>query len=104
MSTIPFTVRTPTPRFSGTVAGVIFQDGVGETSDPRALAYFHRHGYTVEQPTPEAPPFPAGDPVEAWKVDELRAWAKANNITLGEAKNKPDILAAIAAAGTPPQG
>lgn len=41
-------VKTPVEGYTGTVAGVAFDDGVGETDDPRALAYFERHGYTVE--------------------------------------------------------
>lgn len=41
-------VKTPVKGFSGTVAGVTFDDGVGETKDARALAYFERHGYEVD--------------------------------------------------------
>lgn len=40
-------VETPVEGFTGTVAGVAFADGKGETVDPMALAYFERHGYTV---------------------------------------------------------
>lgn len=41
-------VRTPAEGFSGTVAGVEFVDGVGETSNANALNYFRRHGYEIE--------------------------------------------------------
>lgn len=38
----------PVATFTGTVVGVTFSEGVGETSDANALAYFTRHGYTVD--------------------------------------------------------
>lgn len=47
-------VTTPVEGFSGIVAGVEFADGVGETDDVGALAYFRRHGYEVEAPKPPA--------------------------------------------------
>lgn len=48
-------VAAPVKGFSGVVANVQFVDGVGETGDPTALAYFKRHGYTVEAPEKKAP-------------------------------------------------
>lgn len=42
-----------------------------------------------------APPFPEGAPAKAWKVDELRAFAAAHEVDLGEAKTKDEILAAL---------
>ena len=46
-------VATPVAGFTGEVAGVQFVDGVGETSDPRSLAYFSRHGYQLgDAPAP----------------------------------------------------
>lgn len=41
-------VTTPVKGHTGTVAGVTFVDGVGETDDPNALAYFRRHGYVLD--------------------------------------------------------
>jgi hypothetical protein len=41
---------------------------------------------------------PEGDITEKWTVKQLTAYAKAENIDLGDAKAKPDILAKIAAA------
>jgi hypothetical protein len=38
---------------------------------------------------------PPADPLEAMKVADLRAHADGNGIDLGDAKTKPDILAAI---------
>ena len=37
--------KTPVEGFTGVVAGVTFKDGVGETDDAAAIAYFDRHGY-----------------------------------------------------------
>ena len=43
-----YRVTAPAEGFSGTVAGVEFVDGAGETSSPTALSYFRRHGYGIE--------------------------------------------------------
>lgn len=40
-------VHTPVEKFTGTVVGVEFVDGAGETDDDNLLAYFRRHGYTI---------------------------------------------------------
>jgi hypothetical protein len=39
---------------------------------------------------------PEGDVTEAWTVKQLKAYAKAENIDLGDAKNKAEILAKLA--------
>jgi len=41
-------ITAPVADFSGTVAGVTFDAGTGETDNEGALAYFQRQGYTVE--------------------------------------------------------
>jgi hypothetical protein len=49
------TIGTPDPGFTGTRAGVAFEDGRGEVDADNvpALAYFGRHGYAVEpRPSP----------------------------------------------------
>lgn len=51
---------------------------------------------TVETDDEELAEFPDGDPDDTWSVKDMRAWAKANELTLGEAKAKPQILAKIA--------
>lgn len=55
------TVHSPVEGFTGTVAGVEFAKGTGETSDQGALAYFRRKGYGIGEPatTPEEPEAPA---------------------------------------------
>jgi hypothetical protein len=37
-----------------------------------------------------------GDVTEEWTVKQLKAYAKAENIDLGDAKNKAEILAKLA--------
>lgn len=55
-------VKTPVEGFNGTVAGVSFSDGVGETDDANALSYFRRHGYQVGNEKPKAQePSPEGN-------------------------------------------
>lgn len=87
-------IETPVKGFSGSVAGVTFTNGVGETDDPTALGYFRRRGYTVEAPA--APPFPDGEPAEAWTVPQLVAWAAAHGVDLKGAKVKAEVWAVIA--------
>ena len=51
-----------------------------------------------EAPSVEAPVFPEGDPSEDWKADELKAYAEAHDVDLAGAKNKAEMVAALAAA------
>ncbi|MFD4992836.1 hypothetical protein ACFWH7_04435 [Cellulosimicrobium cellulans] len=46
--------------------------------------------------------FPDGVPDESWKVDQLRAFARARDVDLKGATKKADILAALAAAKPDP--
>jgi hypothetical protein len=56
------------------------------------------------EPTPEAEPAgPEGEPSEAWTVAQLTDYAKREEIDLGGATKKADILSAIKAASQPPQ-
>lgn len=50
------------------------------------------------EPANSADVFPEGAPEESWKVDELKAFADANGVDLGDATRKADILAALNAA------
>ena len=45
-----YRITTPAPGYNGTILGVLFADGTAEATglSPTALAYFRRHGYTVE--------------------------------------------------------
>jgi hypothetical protein len=67
------TISTPDPGFSGTRAGVVFVDGRGEVEadDASALAYFARHGYPVDTPSParRGKPTAKADEAEAAEPD-----------------------------------
>ena len=43
------------------------------------------------------PAYPEGLPDDTWTVKDLRAWSKAQELVLGEAKTKDQILEVIAA-------
>lgn len=96
------TIKHPAP-VSGTVSaiGLDFVDGVAEVKklSDEARTVLLENGFTIDDG--KAPvEIPDGDPVETWTVDQLKAFAKRENIDLGDAKAKPDILAAVAK--TPP--
>ena len=38
---------------------------------------------------------PEGDPAETWTVKQLKAYADAKGIDLGDAKSKPEVFAAV---------
>lgn len=61
------TISTPDAGFSGTRAGVIFREGRGEVDadDASALAYFARHGYPVDTPSPARRGRPTAKAAEA---------------------------------------
>ena len=61
-----------------------------------------RHLAVPEVAAAAAPPFPEGAPAKAWKVDELRAFAVAHEVDLGDAKTKDEILALFPAAPVTP--
>lgn len=41
-------ITAPNKEFTGKRGQVAFVDGAAETDDPGMLAYFKRHGYTIE--------------------------------------------------------
>lgn len=46
-------ITAPVDGFTGeSVCGVVFTDGVADTDNPAALAYFARHGYDVADDKP----------------------------------------------------
>lgn len=81
-----------------------FRDGVAETSEKLPaglLSYLEGRGYKVEAETE----VPSGAPAESWTVPQLKAWAKAHDVDLGDAKTKPDIVALVVPKpADPPQG
>ncbi len=61
------TVTAPDPGFGGARAGVVFREGRGEVDaeDAAALAYFERHGYAVDTPSPARRGRPTAKAAEA---------------------------------------
>ncbi|MCI6401660.1 MAG: hypothetical protein SPF51_00940 [Candidatus Fimivicinus sp.] len=41
-------IYAPNQTYTGVSATIAFADGVGETNDPKLIAWFHAHGYTVK--------------------------------------------------------
>lgn len=52
------TVTAPVADFAGEVVGVRFDKGRASTDDRRALDYFRRHGYMIDDETPDPTPEP----------------------------------------------
>ncbi len=100
------TIKAPNEAFTGSVAGVRFEDGVGHTDDENAIAYFERQGYEVAGHVEEEADreFPTGDPSDKWTVPQLVAYAKAHQIDIGDAKKKDEVWAALKPGGTPYKG
>ncbi|MCU1441132.1 MAG: hypothetical protein JWP85_2129 [Rhodoglobus sp.] len=120
-------ITAPVEGFNGISAGTQFTDGVGETDDENAIAYFERQGYTVGEvaaPAVTEPPVPAASKTpeeeEAEKVaaaakvaaeeaaalaafeklgkDELITLAGNEGVDIASAKNNDERRAAITAA------
>ncbi|GAB2519489.1 hypothetical protein [Paramicrobacterium agarici] len=91
-------INTPVKGFTGTVVGVNFADGVGETEDAGKLAYFRRQGYTVEESAKresKTVEIPEGKPEEKWTNAQLTAYAEREQIDLDGATKKGDIIAVL---------
>ena len=89
-------VTTPVEGFTGVVVGVSFTDGVGETEQEGALAYFRRHGYQIGEPEEDGEVvIPEGKPGKQWNKAQLAAFAEREGIDLGDASTKDDMLAAL---------
>ena len=68
-------VHAPVKDYTGTVAGVAFVDGSGETENGAALAYFQRKGYRIEDAKPvKVEPVEPVEPVkeEPAKVEPVK--------------------------------
>jgi|GEM_PF-414768 len=103
-------VIAPNQQYSGLSAGVMFVNGIGETDNEHLLQWFEEKGYTVVYPevenvsenmnqqsdTPDDPNQQQPDTqIEKMSVAQLKEYAAANEIDLGEAAKKEEILAAI---------
>ncbi|MGZ9829952.1 hypothetical protein ACXYTP_23850 [Tsukamurella ocularis] len=72
-------VKTPVKGYNGIVAGVTFTDGVGETDNAAALAYFKSQGYDVSAKKDD-------DAEAKAKADEAKASQEAADAKAAEAK------------------
>lgn len=93
-------VIAPNKQYTGLSATVMFVNGIGETDNENLLQWFEEKGYTVERSELEQDLNSLGNQVpdiqiEEMTVPQLKEYAKANDIDLGEAKKKEDILATI---------
>ncbi|MET8846623.1 hypothetical protein [Amycolatopsis sp. NPDC004625] len=77
-------IETPVADYAGTVAGVRFTAGRGETDDENAVAYFQRHGYTVTPVEDDV------EPVESVVDDPPGGTAPANETPLENAPAEPE--------------
>lgn len=75
------------------------KDGRQITVPDTEIGYYATQGW---QSPGGAPPvtsgFPEGPPEESWKAGELKAYADAHEIDLGDATTKKDILPLLVAA------
>lgn len=81
-------IYAPNKDYTGIVAGVVFNEGMGETNDKRLINWFQEKGYKIIEEKKEKT-------VDEMTVDELKVYAVANEIDLGEATKKADILEVI---------
>lgn len=77
------------------------KDGRQITVPDTEIDYYLAQGWhsTSAAPTPPRE-YPEGEPGQSWKAGELRAYAAAHGIDLGEATKKGDMLAVL---GAPPE-
>lgn len=114
-------IFAPVKDFNGFRNNVRFENGVGETDNPKAIAWFQSHGYKVaitETPTvteavkptetvvvddePELMGYEERTPnFDSMTSDELRAWAKDNGLgsLIKNTRNKDKLLELISHRG-----
>jgi hypothetical protein len=90
-------VLTPNKDYDGISAGVTFVKGVGECADPYLLGWFKSKGYTVEGESEKDDNAGKGEGSEFdnMTVDELKAYAEANGINIGNSSSQKGILKKI---------
>lgn len=91
--TTNYRITAPVSGYTGTVAGVTLANGTAETASKTAIAYFRRHGYTVEA-VEEAPAVEAtedddqgpGRPVKSATKADWKAYAIAQGVSEEDAE------------------
>ena len=97
-------ITTPVKGFTGTVVGVDFKNGEGETEDPAALAYFARQGYTVGTEEKAKEPTERELLVAEAKTLGIDAKGKVDELKKRIAEHKAKTPAPPANPQTPPAG
>jgi hypothetical protein len=113
-------IYSPNKQYTGISAGVVFSQGVGETTNEYLIDWFKKRGYDVEEDlqvpdSDDSDPGPInpgdinpdnsdpdathlGEPIEldALTAEELIKFAEINSIDIGKATSKEGILKKIA--------
>lgn len=91
------------PGFTGVSFGLKFMRGVSEdTTDEKLVKRLCKHGYALVEEPEAVDPEDTPDEEPAYNFDEmtvaeLKEFAKANEIDLGEATRKADIIEVLKA-------
>ena len=97
-------VHSPVEGFKGTVAGVDFKDGVGETDNDNAIAYFRRKGYGISGSKPTGTsPTEAPEPADPREVSDQRVGTPIRDAAVDPNPAK-DFLAPTNAGQANPHG
>lgn len=88
------------------VARVLFEgDPVPEGVDDEQIKRLLERGLIAKADSSDEMNLPEGEPTDKWTGPQLKLYAEQNSIDLAGARNKPEVLAAIATAkGNPPAG
>lgn len=91
-------IYTPVKGASGVYANTLFVNGVGETDNPNAIAYFREHGYkVVEESGKETAKVESKPDFDSMSVDQLRSWMKDNGYgsQIKNFRNKEKLIGMI---------
>lgn len=75
----------------------VVRTAIGGYYVPESVArhYEQTLGAPAEEVVEESPETGEAVPDDSWKVAEIREWAKAHEVDLGDATKKADMLAAV---------
>lgn len=95
-------IFSPVKNYNGMSAGISFRDGEGKTDSLYLIEWFKKHGYKVvdeeketkseEKSRSDAANF---SELQDMSLDELKAYAEAHEINIGNATTKEGILKKI---------
>ncbi|MDW5300751.1 MAG: hypothetical protein SA378_11555 [Sedimentibacter sp.] len=88
-------IYAPNKEYTGVIAGVVFNKGIGETQDKRLKNWFEEKGYKVVEEEKKGKKEKPDKTVDEMTVEELKAYAESKEIDLGESKLREEILEVI---------